>query len=649
MPAPSRRIAIGLAVVAIVVAVAVAWFVTRPAEGPRTAVPVTPAVVREEQCHDSEFTCITLRVPRDHFADAEGPTFDVTFGLLRASGEESRGAFVTVTGGPGSSGLAVADGYTGALDPAIPEEYDIIFFDQRGVGQSEPIQCPEASLAYYLSPTGPEDREAYAAEADRFTDACVAESGVDPEAFAYYSTRQAVEDLEVFRTWLGVEQIQLYGESYGTQYAQQYANAHPDRVAGLFLDGPVDLTVSGFDYYAEQTRSFADTLELTLTECADAPVCGTDTSGDPLEAYDALTAELTDAPTPFEFVTDQGAVEERDLTVGLFESAVATSVYSPTDRMLLLRALAYASRGELLPVARLGYLALAQDAETLEMEPDPSYSDAMYYAVECTDYLFPGPTEEERVAAFFAAADEQGMDELRLGSGFFGDLPCAYWPARPTTDTRPAALTDTPFPVWVLASTADPATPYRGAVRIYERLTNGYLIVQSGGPHVIFGRGDPCPDEPVTTYLLTGELPDPRRTDCSVDAVDPYIPIAAPSADDYADPLEAMLAVDDEINYSADFWYWSGEKPLALGCLNGGTLRYVASDDGYEVELTDCETSAGLPLTGDAVIDDTDGTFELSVTSADGTDLDYLRDADGGISVEGQFDGQPVSEEEPAA
>ena len=33
-------------------------------------------------------------------------------------------------------------------------------------------------------------------------------------------TTQAVEDLEAFREWLGVEKLALYGESYGTQYVQ---------------------------------------------------------------------------------------------------------------------------------------------------------------------------------------------------------------------------------------------------------------------------------------------------------------------------------------------------------------------------------------------------------------------------------------------
>jgi len=607
-----------------------------------------PEVVRERKCPDSEFTCITLRLPQDHFAESGGSTVDVTFGLLRAT-DESRGVFVTLTGGPGSSGLIVADGYTDALDPKIPEQYDIVFLDQRGIGLSEPIECPEAALAYYASPTGVEDRDAYADVADRFADDCVAESGIDPDHLPYFSTRQAVEDLEAFREWLGAEKMHVYGESYGTQFAQQYAIAHPDRVAALLLDGPVDLTRDGFAFYQEQAQAFTDTLVLTLDACAVEPTCDTDAGGDPLEAYDALAADLAAGPATFDFVTAHGEIEERQLSLGLVEAAAGTAMYSPVERQQFQRALTYAARGDLLPVARLAYLALGQDPETLEAIPTDGYSDALYYAVECTDFLFPGATEAERVAAFFDAAAAAGVGDLQLGDAFFGDLPCAFWPARPSTAERPPALTDTPFPVWVMASNADPATPYSGALRIFERLTDGYLIVQDGGPHVIFGRGDPCPDDPVTAFLLTGERPDERRIDCAIDAVDPYIPIPEPALDDHVTTLDALQAVDDEISFNADYWWWDGFAPLTVGCLHGGSIAYLPLEEETLVRLRDCQMMGGLALTGSGSMDDINGTFDLSVTAPGGTDLAYVRDADGATRVEGELEGQPVAEEEPAA
>ena len=67
----------------------------------------------------------------------------------------------------------------------------------------------------------------------------------NPDILPYLGTQQAVEDLERFRQIMQDDKLWLYGESYGTQYAQTYAAAHGDHLAGLILDGTVDLTLSG--------------------------------------------------------------------------------------------------------------------------------------------------------------------------------------------------------------------------------------------------------------------------------------------------------------------------------------------------------------------------------------------------------------------
>ena len=122
---------------------------TSAADQPTAAVAHAPKVVARRPCPDSDFTCITLRVPLDHFGPVNGPTTNVTFALLRATDGPRRGVFVTATGGPGSSGISVADSYTSALDPRIAEAFDVVFFDQRGIGLSGPLQCPNAVLAFY--------------------------------------------------------------------------------------------------------------------------------------------------------------------------------------------------------------------------------------------------------------------------------------------------------------------------------------------------------------------------------------------------------------------------------------------------------------------------------------------------------------------
>ena len=321
-------------------------------------------------------------------------------------------------------------------------------------------------------------------------------------------------------------------------------------------------------------------------------------NGDLVDTYDQLAARLRQGPMSFDFVDARGRHHARRYSLGDLETAAAGYVYSNFDQMLLQRAMAWGLRGELLPLARLTYISLGQDPETLEAILDPTYSDAMYYAVECMDYAYGHGSAQQRAAAYLAAGEAADVADVRLGSIFYGDLPCAYWPVHPATEARPAYLTDTPFPVFVLASTKDPATPYAGAIRIFSHLDDGYLIVQPGGPHIIFGRGSPCPDDLITAYLVAGQRPAHRQITCDAVGPDPYVRIPAASIDDYAGPRAAMRRVDDQLNYDADYWSWDGLGQLAEGCLQGGAVRYHAYAKGYRVALSELRHDGGLAADG---------------------------------------------------
>ncbi len=175
---------------------------------------------------ESEFTCVTLAMPLDHFNPSDTRTIQVTFAVLPATGNR-KGMFVTATGGPGTSGIAVADSYTAAFDPSIPRRFDIVFFDQRGVALSGGLTCPDAAAAYYQTDTRavtPQQEAAVKNAARTFSRDCVSEMG-NPEILPYLGTQQAVADLDRFRQLMQDEKLWLYGESYGTQYAQTYAAA----------------------------------------------------------------------------------------------------------------------------------------------------------------------------------------------------------------------------------------------------------------------------------------------------------------------------------------------------------------------------------------------------------------------------------------
>ncbi len=597
-----------------------------------------------EPCPDSDFTCVTLKAPLDH-SNPDGRTIDVVFGVLPATGQR-KGMFVTATGGPGTSGLLSADNYTAAMDPSIPENFDIVFFDQRGVGLSGGLQCASAAAAFYRAEwnaSTPDGEAALAQTAQTFAEDCVAEMG-DPESLPYLGTAQAIEDLELFRKTMGVEKFWLYGESYGTQYAQTYAASHPDRLAGLLLDGTVDLTLSGFDFYLSQAQAFNDSLAITLAACNEDVSCAADMGRDAVTVYDDLAARLKISPLPFEFPLPSGKKETRGFTLSDLETSASSYMYSETARMIFLRALAsYARAGDLVPMARVLYDSLALDPETLEAIPDPSFSDAIYYAVECQDYGYPGATPEQRAEIYLRAGD--GIDSRlpRFSSIFYGDLPCAFWPNATTQTDRPAPFVATGIPTIVLNGTADPATPYEGARAVSARLADGYFVTETGGPHVIFGWGNSCVDDLVTAFLVADLLP-AREVTCDGVVAEEFVPLLPLSAADFESPLEALASVDDEIYYLPEYYYWDYETPTAIGCPFGGTFSFKISDAGEAFSFDACAFSDGFVMTGDGLYNYDDETFTLNVSVsglASGA-LTYIRDVDYNLSVTGTYDGAEV-------
>ena len=147
---------------------------------------------------------------------------------------------IYVVGGPGGSGLAVADDYLSAYDAKLTENMDIVFFDQRGIGPDHGLACPKAQAIFDTAETSIKQPEAAIAIAKAYATDCPAELK-SRDLLPYVDTEQAIRDVELFRQAIGSPQIWIYGESYGTQFAQQYATAFPTSVKGVVVDGVVDL------------------------------------------------------------------------------------------------------------------------------------------------------------------------------------------------------------------------------------------------------------------------------------------------------------------------------------------------------------------------------------------------------------------------
>jgi hypothetical protein len=369
--------------------------------------------------------------------------------------------------------------------------------------------------------------------------------------------------------------------------------------------------------------------------------------GNAVGAYDRLAALLEHRPVNFRFPLPEGGSAYRQFTFTNLEFVAASQMYNEGDRMMFVRALAaFTSKLDLVPLARLLYLDLGVDPQTLDVIPDPTYSEAVYYGVECQDYGYPGGSPDEKADIYLATVDPFEFSIPRLASLIYADLPCAYWPNATTDLNRPDYLFAENVPTIVLGSTADPATPYGNGVSVYEHLSDAYLITQEFGPHVIFGRGNACPDELVINFLVNDVVPDERETVCDGYLVDSHIPLAPRFASTFGSPRNALSSVETEIYYLPEFYYWDGFTPTSVGCTYGGILGFDANNAGtkFNFSLDKCAMTTNFIMTGTGFYNTNNDRFVLDVSTTGRwkCNLKYDRKGDK-IKITGKCDGKNIN------
>src|SRR5947207_11686122 len=105
------------------------------------ACPASAAALAFAPCAASPgFDCAALAVPLDRGGRVGGA---ITLRLQRREAGQvpAASAVVALAGGPGQATLPLAEFITKTISPALGAR-DLILFDQRGTGSSDPLTCP---------------------------------------------------------------------------------------------------------------------------------------------------------------------------------------------------------------------------------------------------------------------------------------------------------------------------------------------------------------------------------------------------------------------------------------------------------------------------------------------------------------------------
>ena len=405
--------------------------------------------------------CASFDVPENR-AVPDGRKVRLNLAWLPATDEGSAtdDPVFFLAGGPGQSAVQVWP----QLDPAFNEvrkQRHVVLVDQRGTGGSNLLSCAPEDEDQDPKVTATPDAAAIADFARR-----CAEQAADRADPRFYTTTDAIADLDAVREAIGAAKINLVGGSYGTRVAQQYARRFPQHVRSIVIDGvaPNDLVVGG-----EFAHTFEDALKLQSANCRQLAACAKRFPQDARAQLDALVARLREAPAQVEY-RDPASGESRTGTVNADTVTGLAFMFSymPQTASLLPLVLDEASQGRYAPLMSLHDL--------MGRNMGGSMARGMQWSVICAE-------DADRYREGGAEGTLLGPDVARM---FFA--ACATWPhgGRPEDFIAPLK---SELPVLLLSGEFDPVTPPRYAERVLQTLPNGRHLVLRGQGHGTLGLG----------------------------------------------------------------------------------------------------------------------------------------------------------------
>ncbi len=444
-------------------------------------------------CRDS-FYCATLTVPLD-YRHPGGATLDLALLKVPAQDPDHRiGSLVVNPGGPGEPGTTYAAQARQAFGAPLRDRFDIVGFDPRGTGDSDPVDClSDAQVDAYVAgdpdPDTPAEKRAYEHWVTAFGKGCVARSGA---LASHISTIEAARDMDVLRAALGESRLSYFGASYGTKLGATYADLFPHRAGRLVLDGAVDLSIGTRELGLEQAAGFETALRAYVQNCVDeTDSCFLGSSVDEGLGKIKQFLDRVDAE-PLATSTD------RRLEVGNAFYGIALPLYNRDYWMILSQALksGFAGDGSLLLKLSDLYTGRGDNGYT-------NNSAEATNAINCLDDPWAIPAS--RVAANLPAFERASPT---FGAVFAWALTnCGGTVARTTEKPRQVRAAGAP-PIVVIGTTRDPATPLKWAEALADQLESGVLIRRDGDGHTGYNAGNACVDRAVEGYLIDGKVPE---------------------------------------------------------------------------------------------------------------------------------------------
>lgn len=377
-----------------------------------------------------------------------------------------------LAGGPGQAATTtVAD----SADNSLRKDHDLVFVDQRGTGEPNPLSCElggrEDDLQSYLGEMFPvaavrECRERLAKTHD----------------LTLYTTDLGMDDLDEVRAWLGYGRIDVWGGSYGTRAAQVYLRRHPQSVRSVILEGAVPMDEAlPITHAAAGQRS----LDLVMGWCEKDAACHGRFPAFRQE-FQTVMDRLRREPVAVEVRhPETGKPVRVKLAWNVAADGVRWALYSPGPSARLPLMIHQAASGDFGPLAQASVnsrFGVVHGGITM----------GLFFSVTCAeDIPFIDPAQVPARTAHSFLGDYRVAQQTAA---------CAVWPrARIEPGHREAVHTD--VPVLVLNGERDPVTPPDFGPRVTRAMTRAVRIVVPWSSHNI---DSPCIDRIQADFIEKG-------------------------------------------------------------------------------------------------------------------------------------------------
>jgi len=450
--------------------------------------------------------CATVEVPLDYDQPSRATT---SLALARVPATDAKHRIGTVfvnPGGPGGSGVGlVLDGFGEFLHENLGGRFDVVGFDPRGIGASDPLHCfdSEDDLSAFLSavPLFPYERTQYQPFYNHFASLAGLCLSRGEKIAAHMSTADVARDLDLLRRAVGDSRLTYLGFSYGSYIGTTYANLFPDNIRALVVDGVLDprLWSSGWQIRSDRVATQEEFREF-LRLCREAgPACAFGAGRNTAERWETLARSVERKPIDL----GGGFLYTYDFLIGDATGAMYVPEIwgGPDGYGAFLDVLADAALGDQ-SAKRLARAARRQVLRRVEAIREADYDNGFdaYFGNQCADTEYPGSFLGFRIIDAYARAGS------RFGPYWWWfNNGCADWPVAEDRYVGPWE-TRTSKPVLVVGNYFDGVTAYTGARAVNQQLANSRLLSYAGWGHTAYGRND-CTTEHIDAYLVGGRLP----------------------------------------------------------------------------------------------------------------------------------------------